>query len=156
VHKRQEHRSEDPLLAGALGAAFVSGAQSEGVGTSVKHFVANEQELHRTTSSSNVDERTLCEIYLLPFELIVRQAHPWTLMASYNKVNGTYMTEHCLIREVLDTEWGFDGLLMYDWGAVSRPWQQPTLGWIWRCPARPAGSVHSCRRPCEMARSPSP
>lgn len=113
-----ESYSEDPLLSGTLGAAFVRGVQSQRVGTSVKHFVANEQELNRMTSSSNVDERTLREIYLLPFELIVRQAHPWTVMVSYNKVNGTFMTESPLIRKVLEGEWGFPGLVMSDWGAV--------------------------------------
>lgn len=113
-----ESYSEDPFLAGTLGAAFVRGVQSQGVGTSVKHFVGNEQELNRMTSSSQVDERTLREIYLRPFELIVQHAQPWTVMAAYNKVNGTYMTENPLIRDVLEGEWGFDGLLMSDWGAV--------------------------------------
>src|SRR5690348_5019138 len=98
---------------------MVRGIQSEGVGTSVKHFVGNEQEFERMRSSSNMDERTLREIYLRPFEMIVAQAHPWTLMASYNRLNGTYMSENGpLIRGVLDGEWGFDGLLMSDWGAV--------------------------------------
>ncbi|HTY50066.1 MAG TPA: glycoside hydrolase family 3 C-terminal domain-containing protein [Steroidobacteraceae bacterium] len=113
-----EMYSEDPLLSGRMGAAFVEGLQGEGVGASVKHFVANEQELNRQTISSNLDERTLREIYLRPFELIVREAHPWTLMASYNRLNGIYMTENPLIRRVLEGEWGFEGLLMSDWGAV--------------------------------------
>jgi beta-glucosidase len=114
-----EAYSEDPYLAGRLGVAFVRGVQSQGVGTSVKHFVANEQELERLRSSSNLDERTLREIYLLPFEIIVKQAQPWTVMASYNRLNGTYMTENGrLIRDVLKGEWAFDGLLMSDWGAV--------------------------------------
>ena len=86
--------SEDPFLTGTLGTAYVRGVQSQGVGTSVKHFVANEQELRRLTSSSNVDERTLREIYLLPFEMIVKSAEPWTVMASYNRLNGTYMSEN--------------------------------------------------------------
>jgi beta-glucosidase len=114
-----ETYSEDPLLAGRLGAAFVRGVQSQGVGTSVKHFVGNEQELERMRSSSNIDERTLREVYLLPFEIIVKEAKPWTVMAAYNRLNGTYMTENSrLIREILKGEWGFDGLLMSDWGAV--------------------------------------
>ncbi len=114
-----ESYSEDPYLAGRIGAGFVKGVQDEGVGTSVKHFVANEQEAERTRGNSSVDERTLREIYLLPFEIIVKDAHPWTVMASYNRVNGTYMTENdYLIRRVLKGEWSFDGLLMSDWGAV--------------------------------------
>jgi beta-glucosidase len=114
-----EDYSEDPYLAGEIGIAMVRGIQSQGVGTSVKHFVGNEQELERMRSSSNMDERTLREIYLRPFEMIVAAAHPWTLMASYNRLNGTYMSENRgVIRGVLDGDWGFDGVLMSDWGAV--------------------------------------
>ncbi len=93
--------------------------QSQGVGTSPKHFVGNEQELERLRSSSNIDERTLREIYLMPFEMIVRDARPWTVMAAYNRVERTFMTENApLLRGVLKGEWGFDGVLMSDWGAV--------------------------------------
>ncbi len=114
-----EDYSEDPFLAGTLGVAYVKGLQSEGVGATVKHFVGNEQELDRMRVSSNVDERTLREIYLLPFEMIVKEAHPWAIMISYNRVNGTYVTEsRRLIRDVLEREWGFEGLVMSDWGAV--------------------------------------
>jgi beta-glucosidase len=114
-----ETYSEDPLLSGVVGTAFVRGLQSEGVGASVKHFVANEQERQRRIGSSNVDERTLREIYLAPFEMIVRQAQPWTIMSAYNRVNGTFMTENReLLTKVLKGEWGFDGLVMSDWGAV--------------------------------------
>jgi len=114
-----ESYSEDPYLAGVMGTAFVQGVQSEGVGTSVKHFVGNEQELERARGSSNVDERTLREIYLLPFEMIVRQARPWTVMVAYNRLNGTYMSENRpLIQGVLEGEWGFDGVVVSDWGAV--------------------------------------
>src|SRR5215469_10047273 len=114
-----EDYSEDPYLAGEIGIAMVRGIQSEGVGATVKHFVANEQELERMRSSSNIDERTLREIYLRPFEMIVSEAYPWALMASYNRLNGTYMSENRrLIHGVLDGEWGFDGVLMSDWGAV--------------------------------------
>ncbi len=114
-----EAYSEDPYLSGRIGTGFVRGVQSQGVGTSPKHFVGNEQELERLRSSSNIDERTLREIYLTPFEMIVRDAKPWTVMAAYNRVNGTYMTEHTpLLRGVLKGEWGFDGVLMSDWGAV--------------------------------------
>ena len=114
-----EAYSEDPYLTGSLGVGFVQGLQSQGVGTSVKHFVANEQEADRMRSSSNVDERALREIYLRPFEMIVKEARPWTVMVSYNRLNGTYMSENnALIRGVLKGEWGYDGLLMSDWGAV--------------------------------------
>jgi beta-glucosidase len=114
-----ESYSEDPFLAGKMGVGFVQGVQSQGVGTSPKHFVANEQELERLRSSSNMDERTLREIYLAPFEMIVKEAKPWTIMASYNRLNGRYMTENApLLRGVLKGEWGFDGVLMSDWGAV--------------------------------------
>jgi beta-glucosidase len=114
-----EAYSEDPYLAGKLGVGFVRGVQSQGVGTSPKHFVANEQELERLRGSSNMDARTLREIYLAPFEMIVREAKPWTVMASYNRLNGTYVTENTpLLRGVLKGEWGFDGVLMSDWGAV--------------------------------------
>ena len=114
-----EDYSEDPYLAGRLGTAFVEGIQSQDVGASVKHFVGNEQELERSRSSSNIDERTLREIYLLPFEMIVKDAHPWTVMVSYNRLNGTYMSENArLVHDVLQGEWGFDGVVMSDWGAV--------------------------------------
>lgn len=114
-----ESYSEDPYLAGRLGIGFVNGVQSQGVGTSVKHFVANEQEADRMRGDSLVDERTLREIYLLPFEMIAKEAHPWTVMASYNRLNGTYMSENDhLIHGILKSEWGFDGVLMSDWGAV--------------------------------------
>jgi beta-glucosidase len=114
-----ETYSEDPLLSGVIGTSFVRGLQSEGVGASLKHFIANEQERQRRIGSSNVDERTLREIYLVPFEMIVRQAQPWTVMSSYNRLNGTYMTENRrLLTKVLKREWGFDGMVMSDWSAV--------------------------------------
>ncbi len=114
-----ETYSEDPHLAGELAVAFVEGVQSEGVGTSVKHYAANNQEHERLNSSSNVDERTLREIYLPAFEAAVTRARPATVMAAYNRVNGTFMSEHpWLLTEVLKTEWGFDGAVVSDWGAV--------------------------------------
>lgn len=114
-----EYFSEDPYLAGELGTAFVNGVQSEGVGTSLKHFFANSQETRRFTSSSEIDERTIREIYLPAFETVVKKAQPWTIMASYNKINGTYSTANRLyLDEILRKEWGFEGLVVSDWGAT--------------------------------------
>ncbi|TFG83323.1 MAG: glycosyl hydrolase [Erysipelotrichales bacterium] len=113
-----EYFSEDPVLAGELAAAFINGVQSKGVGTSLKHFAANNQELQRMTSSSNIDDRALREYYLLPFEIAVRKSRPWTLMCSYNRINGVYSSANkWLLNDVLRREWGFDGLVMSDWGA---------------------------------------
>jgi beta-glucosidase len=124
-----ETYSEDPLLSGLVGSSFVRGLQSEGVGASVKHYVANEQERQRRIGSSNVDERALREIYLAPFEMIVRQAQPWTMMSSYNRLNGTFMTENRrLLTKVLKREWGFDGMVMSDWGAVHTTVQAANAG----------------------------
>lgn len=115
-----EYLSEDPLLSGRLAAALVRGVQSQGVGACVKHFAVNNQESHRFVVDAVVDERTLRELYLSGFELAVRTASPWTVMASYNRVNGTAATHHHqLLTEILREEWGFEGLVMSDWGAVS-------------------------------------
>ena len=114
-----EDYSEDPYLAGRIGAGFVRGVQSEGIGTSLKHFVANNQEHERQRSSSDMSERTLREIYLPAFEHVIKAAHPWTVMASYNRVNGTYASEdRFLLNDILKDEWGYDGVVMSDWGAV--------------------------------------
>ena len=114
-----EYMSEDPYLAGELGAAYVNAVQAEGVGTSLKHFFANNQETRRMDVSAEIDERTIREIYLPAFETVVKKAQPWTIMASYNKVNGTHSTANKqYITDVLRGEWGFEGLVVSDWGAT--------------------------------------
>ena len=109
--------SEDPLLTADIGAALVSGLQSQGVAATVKHFVANDSETERLTFDARVDERVLRELYLAPFERIVRDARVWAVMAAYNSVDGSTMTESPLLTDVLQDEWGFDGVTMTDWYA---------------------------------------
>lgn len=114
-----EYFSEDPLLAGVLGAAWVRGVQGHGVGASLKHFAVNNAEDDRMRVSSDVDERTLRELYLRAFEHVVKQARPATVMCSYNRINGVYAAENrWLLTDVLRDEWGFDGAVISDWGAV--------------------------------------
>jgi beta-glucosidase len=114
-----EYYSEDPFLAGKMGSSLIRGIQGKGVGTSLKHFTANNQEFQRFTISAEVEERALREIYLRAFEMAVKDARPWTVMCAYNKLNGTYCSEHHpLLGDILKMEWGFEGLVVSDWGAV--------------------------------------
>jgi beta-glucosidase len=114
-----EYFSEDPYLAGEVAAAYINGVQSKNVGVSIKHFAANNQEHRRMSSSSDIDERALREIYLAAFETPIRREKPWTVMCSYNRINGTFSAENkWLLTELLRDEWGFDGYVVTDWGAV--------------------------------------
>lgn len=114
-----EFFSEDPVLSGEIGAAFINGVQSQGVGTSLKHYVANNVETMRMYMNSDVDTRTLNEIYLKPFEIAVKKSQPWTIMACYNRVQGIYGTQSpYLLNEVLKEQWGFEGIVISDWFAV--------------------------------------
>ena len=115
-----EYFSEDPYLSGKMAAGFIRGVEGQGVGTSLKHFAANSQELSRFTSDSRMDERTLRELYLTGFEIAVKEGKPATVMCSYNKLNGIHASDHKeLLTDILRTQWGFDGMVVTDWGAMN-------------------------------------
>ena len=115
-----EYFSEDPYLSGEIAKSHIAGVQSQGVGTSLKHYAANNQETRRMTTDSIVDERALREIYLAGYEIAVKGAQPWTLMCAYNRINGTYASDHkILMRDILKEEWGHEGLVVTDWGAMN-------------------------------------
>lgn len=114
-----EYYSEDPYLTGRIAEGFIEGVQSTGTGTSIKHYAANNSETLRINMSSDVDERALREIYLYPYEMAVKNSKPWTVMSSYNPINGVQMAQNRrLLTDILRTEWGFDGIVVSDWGGV--------------------------------------
>ena len=130
-----EYFSEDPFLAGELAAGLIKGIQSKGVGTSLKHFAANNQEYQRFVISAEVDERTLREIYLPAFETAVKKGKPWTVMCAYNKINGTYCSaDRELLTDILKQDWGFEGLVVSDWGAVHDRVAALEAGLDWQMP----------------------
>lgn len=137
-----EYLSEDPFLSSELAAAYIQGVQSQNVGTSLKHFFANNQEYRRMTASSDVDERTMREIYLASFETAVKKGKPWTVMNSYNRVNGEYVGEDKkYLTDVLRGEWGFDGVVVSDWGAVNDRVRRSRRAATWKCRVRAASTT---------------
>ena len=137
-----EYFSEDPYLAGKMAAGYVRGIQSNGIAACPKHFAVNSQETRRQASDSILDERTLREIYLTAFEIVVREAQPKTIMSSYNLINGTYANENAhLLDDILRKEWGFDGSVVTDWGGSNDHAAGVAAGSTFEMPAPGLGSV---------------
>jgi beta-glucosidase len=134
-----EYFSEDPVLSGKLGVAYIEGVQGQGVGATVKHYVANNVETQRMWANSNLDDRTLNEIYMTPFEITVKEAQPWSVMACYNRVQGEYGTESLkLLTDKLKNDWGFKGFVVSDWDAVVDRVQGIRAGMHLEMPGKPA------------------
>ena len=133
-----EYFSEDPFHGGLMAAAMVDGVQSQGVAACLKHFAVNNQETDRQRISAEVDPRTLREIYLRAFQIALRESRPWVVMSSYNRINGVFASENAwLLSTVLRDEWGFDGVVVSDWGAVHDPAEAVAAGLDLRMPGRP-------------------
>jgi beta-glucosidase-like glycosyl hydrolase len=144
--------SEDPHLSGRLATALIQGLQSQGVGACIKHFVCNDSEYERQSMSSEVAERPLHEIYLTPFRMAIRDAKPWAAMSAYNKLNGEWCSESdYLLQTILKETFGFDGIVISDWGGAHTVSGRPMAGLIWRCQAQLAGWDTTCQRPCALA-----
>ncbi|WP_395952844.1 glycoside hydrolase family 3 N-terminal domain-containing protein [Bifidobacterium vespertilionis] len=148
-----EYYSEDPVLAGRMGAEFIRGVQLQGVAACPKHFAVNGQELRRQSSNSVVDERTMRELYLTAFEIAVREGRPWAIMSSYNRVNGVYAHENRhLLTEILRDEWGFDGMVVSDWGASNSAVRAVAAGGSLEMPCPGLASVREVMRAVEDGR----
>lgn len=149
-----EYYSEDPIVAGRMAAGLIRGIQSNGISACPKHFAVNSQELRRQASNSVVDERTMRELYLTGFEIAVREAKPLTIMTSYNEINGVYAHENKhLLQEILRDEWGFDGMVVSDWGGSTPRPQQSRQADRWKCRLRASlpcvsWKARSRREPC--------
>ena len=138
-----EYFSEDPMVSGELGAAYINGVQSCGVGTSLKHFAANNQEIDRAVNSSEVDERTLREIYLRGFEIAVQKSNPTSVMNAYNKLNSIYCSENkWLLKDILRDEWGYEGVVISDWGSVHNISKAIKAGMNLQMPTNPKIEEH--------------